>query len=96
MILPDPNRLEAGDLLAALGELDCARAAQVYATLGFPVVPMHTAQPGGACTCPEQEACPDPGKHPRLRGWQRLATVDPAVVGEWWRRWPTANLALVS
>jgi hypothetical protein len=88
-------RLGPGDLLAALGELDCARAAPVYAALGFPVVPMHTARPGGRCSCPEQ-ACPDPGKHPRLRGWQRLAAADPAVVGEWWRRWPRANLALAT
>ena len=56
---------------------------------------MHTAQPGGGCTCPDP-ACSDPGKHPRLRGWQRLAAVDPAVVGEWWRRWPDANLGLAT
>jgi len=36
---PDPTRLGPGDLLAALGELDCARAAPVYAVLGFAVVP---------------------------------------------------------
>jgi hypothetical protein len=89
-----PVRLGLGDLLAALGELGCARAAQVYAAQGFPVVPMHTAQPGG-CTCPDS-ACPDPGKHPRLRGWQQLAAVDPAMAGEWWRRWPQASLALAT
>jgi hypothetical protein len=90
-----PARLGPGELLAALGALDCARAAQVYAALGYAVVPMHTAPPGGGCTCPDG-ACPDPGKHPRLRGWQRLAAVDPAVVGEWWRRWPQANLGLAT
>jgi Bifunctional DNA primase/polymerase, N-terminal len=84
-----------GELLAALGELDCPEAASVYAALGFPVVPMHTARPGGGCSCPDQ-ACPDPGKHPRLRGWQRLTATDPMVVGEWWRRWPEANLALMA
>ena len=82
-------------LLAALGELGCAQAAAVYAALGFPVVPMHTAQPGGACTYTEP-GCPDLGKHPRLRGWQGLAATDPGLVGEWWRRWPTANLGLVT
>jgi Bifunctional DNA primase/polymerase, N-terminal len=93
----DPTRLGPGELLAALGELGCAQAAQAYAALGYAVVPMHTAQPpGGGCSCPDQEACPDPGKHPRLRGWQRLATVDPALAGEWWRRWPDANLGLAT
>jgi hypothetical protein len=88
-------RLGPGDLLAGLGELDCSRAAAVYAVLGFSVVPMHTARPGGRCSCPDQ-ACPDPGKHPRLRGWQRLVAADAAVVGEWWRRWPDANLGLAT
>jgi Bifunctional DNA primase/polymerase, N-terminal len=91
----DPTRLGPGELLAALGALGCAQAAQASAALGFAVVPMHTAQPGGGCSCPDP-ACPDPGKHPRLRGWQRLATVDPGVAGEWWRRWPQANLGLAT
>ena len=89
------GRLGPGDLLAALGELGCARAAQAYAALGFPVVPMHATRPGGGCSCLDP-ACPDPGKHPRLRGWQRLAATDPAVVGQWWRRWSAANLALMT
>jgi hypothetical protein len=88
-------RLGPGDLLAALGELDCVRAASVYAALGFPVVPMHIARRDGGCSCADA-SCSDPGKHPRLRGWQRLAATDPAVVGEWWRRWPTANLGLAT
>ena len=86
-----PARLGPGELLAALGELGCARAAAVYAALGFPVVPMHASQPAGGCTCPDPD-CSDPGKHPRLAGWKRLASTDPAIVGEWWRRWPHANL----
>jgi len=90
-----PARLSPGDLLAALGELGCARAAQAYAALGFPVVPMHARRPGGGCSCPDR-CCPDPGKHPRLRGWRQLAATDPAVVGQWWRRWPDANLGLVT
>jgi hypothetical protein len=96
MTQSDSARLSPGHLLAAFGELGCARTAQVYATLGFPVVPMHTAQPGGGCTCPDEKACRDPGKHPRLRRWQRLAATNPGLVGEWWRRWPDANLGLAT
>jgi bifunctional DNA primase/polymerase-like protein len=88
-------RLGPGELLAALGNLGCARAARVYAAVGFPVVPMHTARADGRCSCTDP-VCPDPGKHPRLRRWQRLAAVNPAVVGEWWRRWPDANLGLAT
>jgi hypothetical protein len=95
MTLTNPARVSRGDLLAALGERGCAEAAAVYAALGYPVVPMHTAQPGGRCSCPDA-VCPDSGKHPRLRGWKRLASTDPAVAGEWWRRWPQANLGLAT
>jgi Bifunctional DNA primase/polymerase, N-terminal len=93
--LDGPARLGPGELLAAFGELGGARAAAMYAALGFPVVPMHASQPGGSCTCLDPD-CSDPGKHPRLAGWQRLAAADPAIVGEWWRRWPHANLGLVT
>jgi Bifunctional DNA primase/polymerase, N-terminal len=88
-------RLDPGDLLAALGELPPGRAAQMYAALGYPVVAMHTARPGGGCTC-AAPTCSDPGKHPRLAGWPRLASTNPATVRGWWRRWPDANLGLVT
>jgi hypothetical protein len=88
-------RVRPGDLLAALGELGCGWAAQVYAACGYPVVPMHAIRPGGDCTCGDP-TCSDSGKHPRLAGWQRLASTDPATVRGWWRRWPTANLGLAT
>jgi Bifunctional DNA primase/polymerase, N-terminal len=78
-----------------LGKLDCACAAQAYSALGYPVVPMHGVRPGGGCSCADP-GCRDPGKHPRLAGWTRLASTDPVVVGEWWRRWPDANLGLAT
>jgi Bifunctional DNA primase/polymerase, N-terminal len=95
MTRSEPARVSAGDVLAAGGEPDCARAAQAYAALGYPVVPMHTARPGGGCSCPDP-ACPDPGKHPRLAGWTRLAATEPATVRGWWERWPDANLGLAT
>jgi Bifunctional DNA primase/polymerase, N-terminal len=91
-----PTLLGPTDLLAALDGLDCPRAAQLYAACGYPMVPMHAVCPGGGCTCPAGSGCPDPGKHPRLAGWTRLAATDPAVVRGWWRRWPDANLALAT
>jgi len=91
-----PTRRRHGDLLAALGELDTGRAAEVYAALGYRVVPMHAPRPGGGCTCPAGPGCADPGKHPCLAGWRRLASVDPAVVRGWWRRWPAANVGLAT
>jgi Bifunctional DNA primase/polymerase, N-terminal len=94
--LEDPTRLGPGELLAALGELAGAQTAQAYARLGYPVVPMHAARPDGGCTCPAGPTCREAGKHPRLRGWLRLAATDPATVAGWWRRWPDANLGLAT
>jgi hypothetical protein len=95
--MTDPAQLGVGDVVAAVGELGCARAAQAYAALGYPVVPMHTPRPGGGgCTCRAGPACAEAGKHPRLTGWTRLATTDPPTVAGWWRRWPDANLALAT
>jgi hypothetical protein len=91
-----PTLLGPSDLLAALGGLDCARAAQVYAACGYPVIPMHATHLDGGCTCPAGPACPDPGKHPRLAGWKRLASTDPTTVAGWWDRWPDANLGLAT
>jgi hypothetical protein len=92
----DPARLGPGDLLAALGELAPGRAAEAYAALGYPVVPMHATGPGGTCTCRRGARCPDPGKHPCLAGWPRAASTSPAEVRRWWHRWPAAGVGLVT
>jgi hypothetical protein len=91
-----PTLLGPSDLLAALGGLDCAGAADVYAACGYPVVPMHTAHPGGGCSCPAGSGCSEAGKHPRLAAWPRLAATDLGRVRGWWRRWSDANLGLVT
>jgi hypothetical protein len=92
----EPTRLGPGELLGVLGELPAGRAAEVYAALGYPVVPMHAPRLGGGCSCPDGHACADPGKHPCLAGWRHLASINPAVVRGWWRRWPGANVALAT
>lgn len=72
-----------------------ADAALAYAACGLHVVPMHTAERGG-CTCNKGTACGSPGKHPRTAHGVHDATCDPAIVGDWWRRWPRANLAFAT
>jgi len=97
----EPGRLEPGDLLAVLGEdLAPGRAAEVYAALGYPVLPCFEPAPGGGCTCRAGAGCHRPGKHPRLRARQagrggvHEASTDLSRVRDWWRRWPAANVAL--
>jgi hypothetical protein len=91
----DPARLSAADVLAAVGELDCARAARAYATLGYPVVPMHTP----ALAAPAPAPIPPAARQASTRGWPAgpdWPPTHPAVVGEWWRPWPNANLGLAT
>jgi Bifunctional DNA primase/polymerase, N-terminal len=94
-ITREPARIGPGALLAALGEdLELGRAAEVYAALGYPVLPVFEPTPDGGCTCRAGAGCDRAGKHPRIAGGVWQATTEPAVVRRWWRRWPAANLAL--
>jgi hypothetical protein len=90
------TKLQPGDLLAALGELAPGRAAEAYAALGYRVVAMHAVRADGGCTCQRGTRCSDPGKHPCLAGWPRVASRTPAEVRGWWQRWPAANVGLVT
>lgn len=78
-------------------------AAVRYAALGWPVCPgarpregqAQRAQAGRACSC-DRVGCPAPGAHPLSPAWQLQATADQAVVGDWWRMLPNANIVLAT
>ena len=61
---------------------------------GWPVFPCHDVFIG-ACSCRNSE-CGSPGKHPRIREWQRAASTDPDQITEWWTQWPQAPIAVVT
>jgi Bifunctional DNA primase/polymerase, N-terminal len=91
----EPTRIGPGVLLAALSDdLELRRAAEVYAALGYPVLPCFEPNRDGGCTCRAGSACDRSGKHPRIAGGVWQATTESAVVRRWWRRWPTASVAL--
>ena len=76
---------------------DAARFVEVaarYAAHGWPVVPLHTPQ-GGGCTCRRPD-CGSPGKHPRTARGLHDASTDVDRIGSWWRRWPDANVGVVT
>jgi Bifunctional DNA primase/polymerase, N-terminal len=80
-------------------------AAQRYAALGWPVCPganpsgeldgIGMPEPGRACSC-DRVGCPAPGAHPVSPTWQMQATVDSAVIGQWWEARPEANVILAT
>jgi hypothetical protein len=65
-----------------------------YAAHGWPVLPLHTPH-DGVCSC-RAEHCGSPGKHPRTPRGLHEATTDAEQVSIWWRRWPDANLGVVT
>jgi hypothetical protein len=69
-------------------------AALDYAQRGWRVVALYGVREDGACECRAGAKCDSAGKHPRLAVWQKHATIDPAVVADWWETWPLANVGV--
>jgi len=69
-------------------------AALSYARRGMSVLPLHSIVNGG-CSC-GREDCQQPGKHPRTKTGLKEATKDPGQISEWWRKWPNANIGIVT
>lgn len=72
------------------------RAALSFAERGRPVVPLHSIDGRGRCTCGGPEVNPKckPGKHPRTTKGHLDATTDPRRIHAWWNRWPEANIGI--
>jgi hypothetical protein len=69
--------------------------AQRLAARGFAIVPFHSPLNGG-CSCSKKRDCPTKGKHPRLSKWTEASSRDPDQIREWWKKWPTANIGIVT
>lgn len=77
--------------------------ARAYVARGWAVLPLHVPRftPAGTladppCSC-RRPGCGAPGKHPRVR-WERFRerAPDPGDVESWFRRWPRANVGIVT
>jgi hypothetical protein len=73
---------------------DNAEAALDYAARGWPVIPLHSWTSNG-CTC-GREDCSSPAKHPCTSHGLKDSSVDPVQLVAWWRRWPNANIGLLT
>lgn len=58
-------------------------------------MPVHSIE-DGHCTCADGAVCSSPGKHPRTRHGLKEASADRATIERWWKRWPDANVAIVT
>jgi hypothetical protein len=71
-------------------------AALWYAARGIPVLPLHSLDEHGVCTCGGKEVNPKckPGKHPRTPHGHLDASTNPSRITAWWNRWPNANIGI--
>jgi hypothetical protein len=72
------------------------QAALEYHRTGFSVVPVHWVTRQGRCSCGNIK-CANPGKHPSIR-WTPYKTqrADQNQIRAWWKRWPQANVGIVT
>lgn len=66
-----------------------------YASNAWPVLPLWWAV-DGRCACPKSPGCTSPAKHPLTAHGLKDASIDPAIIRGWWRRWPRANIGLTT
>ena len=77
--------------MTASSLLECALQ---YASRGWHVFPLHSIR-DGRCTC-GQDCGKNAGKHPRVKGGFKVATVDNRQIEAWWRKWPDANIGIAT
>jgi bifunctional DNA primase/polymerase-like protein/primase-like protein len=73
---------------------DRIQVAVDYVRRGWPVLPLH-APTGQGCSC-RTKNCGSVAKHPRTRQGLKDASLDEARVREWWKKWPEANIGVVT
>lgn len=70
-----------------------------YIHFGWHVIPLHGVMVGRhgemKCTCGKED-CTSPGKHPVTQNGLKNATVRKDWVDAWWKRWPYANVGIVT
>lgn len=72
-------------------------AALTYLRRGWAVVPGVSVRANGICPCSYGALCDSPGKHPRVKwGKYQIALPTEAEVIDWWRRWPDANVLILT
>jgi putative DNA primase/helicase len=61
---------------------------------GLYIIPLHTPTPRGeSCSC-SIPGCTHIGKHPRIKDWEKNASIDPGVITGWFKQWPLANIGI--
>lgn len=62
---------------------------------GWAVFPVFELGADGKCSCGNDD-CSNPGKHPRISGGFKNASKDSALIRNWWRQNPRANIGVAT
>lgn len=54
-----------------------------YAGFSWPIIPLHSIDHKGNCTCGKKD-CSSPGKHPKTKNGLKDATTDVEQIKKWW------------
>lgn len=70
-----------------------------YVHYGWHIVPIHGVMIGRhgemKCTCGKPD-CSSPGKHPTTPNGLKNATLNKEWISAWWKKWPYANVGVVT
>jgi hypothetical protein len=75
---------------------DTETLAYTLAQKGCVIIPNHTPDERGYCDCQRGRSCATPGKHPRLKGWQKRTANDLDELRGWFARYPNTNIGAVT
>jgi putative DNA primase/helicase len=78
---------------------DLGRSAIALARRGLPVLPLWWTTIDGQCACGATAGSCKPGKHPLGRlvnHGLKDATLDQRTISTWWRKYPSANVAIAT
>jgi len=81
--------------IRACENLDTFSFALKYTTLGCAVLPLHTINSDGTCSC-SRANCSSPGKHPRTVKGVSEASKDLEQIKKWWSLWPDSNIGIAT
>jgi putative DNA primase/helicase len=66
-----------------------------YIKRGWYVFPIWEPK-GEVCSCPKHRVCQSPAKHPKTPAGHNGAAINESMVIDWWKRWPNANIGIVT
>lgn len=63
--------------------------------MGWPIIPLHSIDSDGKCTCGNKK-CSSPGKHPMVKSGINNASTEIEEIKKFWKKNPNANIGIAT